>query len=174
MPWQPPASRPGPAWCASRLPEVWCPRCDAALGRPVPLLRGWDLSKRHEGVRVPAAASRRFDVVVLGATGFTGQLTAAYLARNAPAHCRWALAGRSAERLQGVRDRLTGFDPGRADLPLLVTAIGNAGSMRALAEASRVVITTVGPYLEYGEPVVAACAAAGTDYVDLAAEPLFV
>ncbi|MBV8219112.1 MAG: saccharopine dehydrogenase NADP-binding domain-containing protein [Solirubrobacterales bacterium] len=119
-------------------------------------------------------ADRRFDIVVLGATGFTGALTAEYLARNAPAETSWAIAGRNATKLEKVRDRLAAIEPACADLPLLPADTGDPTSMRDLAEAAKVVITTVGPYIRYGEPVVAACAAAGTDYVDLTGEPEFV
>jgi short subunit dehydrogenase-like uncharacterized protein len=116
-------------------------------------------------------ADRAYDVVVFGATGFTGALTAEYLALHAPAGMRWALAGRSQSKLEDVRRRLgSGF----ADLPLLRADVEDPGSLRAVAEATRVLISTVGPYIRYGEPVVAACANAGTDYVDLTGEPEFV
>jgi short subunit dehydrogenase-like uncharacterized protein len=121
-----------------------------------------------------AKADRSLDIVVLGATGYTGGLTAEYLAANAPAECRWAIAGRNQDKLAAVRERLTEINPDCADLPLLKADVTDADSMRELAEQTRVVITTVGPYLEYGEPLVAACAAAGTDYVDLTGEPEFV
>ncbi|MFC4001389.1 saccharopine dehydrogenase family protein [Prauserella oleivorans] len=117
---------------------------------------------------------RRYDIVLFGATGFTGGLTADYLARHAPRGCRWALAGRTPAKLEAVRARLAEIDPACADLPLLRADVTDADSLREVAEASRVVITTVGPYLHYGEPLVAACAAAGTDYVDLTGEPEFV
>jgi short subunit dehydrogenase-like uncharacterized protein len=116
-------------------------------------------------------AERSYDIVVFGATGFTGALTAEYLARNAPSETRWALAGRNMEKLQQVRTRL---GPGAADVSLLSADVTDVGSLRELAEATRVVITTVGPYIRYGEALVAACAAAGTDYVDLTGEPEFV
>jgi short subunit dehydrogenase-like uncharacterized protein len=116
-------------------------------------------------------AEREYDVVVFGATGFTGGLTAEYLVRNAPAGTRLALAGRNRGKLEAVRSRLGN---GSAELPLLVADIGDPASIRAVAESTKVVITTVGPYIHYGEPVVAACAAAGTDYVDLTGEPEFV
>ena len=123
----------------------------------------------------PASRSEReHDLVLLGATGFTGRLTAEYLARNAPAGLRWALAGRNPEKLAGVRDDLAAVDPALAELPLVTADSGDAASLAALAGSTRVVITTVGPYLEHGEPLVAACAAAGTDYVDLTGEPEFV
>ena len=112
---------------------------------------------------------RDHDIVLLGATGFTGELTAAYLAEHAPAGLRWALAGRSQSKLEAVRDRL-----GLAELPLLQADSSDEASLKKLAESTRVVITTVGPYLEHGAPLVAACAAAGTDYVDLTGEPEFV
>jgi saccharopine dehydrogenase (NAD+, L-glutamate forming) len=119
-------------------------------------------------------ADRQFDIVMFGATGFTGELTAAYLAENAPAGCRWALAGRNATKLEQVRARLAELNPECADLPLLHADAGDPESLEAVAASTKVVITTVGPYLLYGEPLVAACADAGTDYVDLTGEPEFV
>src|SRR5215218_252440 len=87
---------------------------------------------------------------------------------------RWALVGRSAEKLAGVRDRLAAIDPACAQLELLEADSGDAGSLRAVAERTHVVATTVGPYLNLGEPLVAACAETGTDYADLTGEPEFV
>jgi short subunit dehydrogenase-like uncharacterized protein len=124
---------------------------------------------------VPQESSEReFDVVLFGATGFTGGLTADYLARHAPSGCRWALAGRNQAKLATVRDRLATVDASLADLPLLHADSTDAGSLADVASRARVVITTVGPYVEHGEPLVAACAKAGTDYVDLTGEPEFV
>lgn len=120
------------------------------------------------------AADRELDIVLLGATGFTGGLTADYLATHAPDGLRWGLAGRNPQKLAAVRDRVAGLDGRWADLPLLQADVTDADSLRAVAERARVVATTVGPYLEHGEPLVAACAAAGTDYVDLTGEPEFV
>ena len=119
-------------------------------------------------------AEREYDIVVFGATGFTGALTAEYLGHRAPATTRWALAGRNRDKLEAVRRRLAEISPASAQLPLVTADTGDASSMRKLAESTRVVITTVGPYIKYGEPVVAACAAAGTSYVDLTGEPEFV
>lgn len=116
-------------------------------------------------------AEREYDVVLFGATGFTGALTAEYLAAHAPESTRWALAGRSMSKLEQVRARL---GSGSAQLSLLQADATDPGSVREIAEAARVVITTVGPYIRYGEPLVAACAAAGTDYVDLTGETEFV
>jgi len=118
--------------------------------------------------------TRDLDVVLFGATGFTGGLTADYLARHAPAGLRWALAGRNPDKLAAVRDRLAEIDPTLADLELLSADVDDAASLQALAERTKVVATTVGPYLEYGEPLVAAAAAAGTAYVDLTGESEFV
>jgi len=117
---------------------------------------------------------RSYDIVLFGATGFTGRLTAHYLARHAPAGCRWALAGRNAAKLAAVRDELVALDPGLARLPLLPADTTDPATLTAVAAASRVVVSTVGPYLQHGEPLVAACAAAGTDYLDLTGEPEFV
>jgi saccharopine dehydrogenase (NAD+, L-glutamate forming) len=117
---------------------------------------------------------RELDLVLFGATGFTGRLTAEYLARHAPAGLRWGLAGRNETKLAAVREHLADVDPVLADLSLLTADVTDDVSVKEVARRARVVITTVGPYLQYGEPLVAACAEAGTDYVDLTGEPEFV
>jgi short subunit dehydrogenase-like uncharacterized protein len=116
-------------------------------------------------------AERDYDIVVFGASGFTGALTAEYLSEHADQGTRWALAGRTRQKLEEVRRRL-GAE--HAELPLVEANVNDPAAMQALAESTKVVITTVGPYINYGEPLVAACAAAGTDYVDLTGEPEFV
>ncbi|HWC21125.1 MAG TPA: saccharopine dehydrogenase NADP-binding domain-containing protein [Flexivirga sp.] len=115
--------------------------------------------------------NREHDIVLFGATGFVGTLTAEYLARHTPDGVRVALAGRTRAKLEAVRDAL----PGRAaDWPVLVADSSDTASLQTLAESARVVISTVGPYAKYGLPLVEACATAGTDYVDLTGEVLFV
>ena len=121
----------------------------------------------------PADPSR-LDLVLFGATGFTGGLTAEYLARSGPTGLRWALAGRNADKLADVRRRLVAIDPALADLELVVADVTDPASLADVARRARVVATTVGPYRHHGEPLVAACAEAGTDYVDLTGEPEFV
>lgn len=117
---------------------------------------------------------RHHDLALFGATGFTGGLTAEYLARNGPADLRWALVGRSRTRLERVATRLQEIESA-VPAPELVEADANSrSSLDAVAASARVVLTTVGPYLLHGEPLVAACAAAGTDYADLTGEPEFV
>jgi short subunit dehydrogenase-like uncharacterized protein len=120
------------------------------------------------------ATKRKYDIVVFGATGFTGQLTAQYLASHGGDKLRWALAGRNLAKLEEVRAGLAELNPACAELPLLKADVEDPASLQAVAGASKVVITTVGPYIRYGEPLVAACAEAGTDYVDLTGEPEFV
>ncbi|MFJ2133735.1 saccharopine dehydrogenase family protein [Streptomyces sp. NPDC087845] len=119
-------------------------------------------------------AQRPYDVALFGATGFAGALTAEYLAARAPAGCRWAVAGRNRAKLEQLRERLTAIEPRCADLPLLHADADDAHSLRELAESTHVVATTVGPYVWYGERLVAACAEAGTDYADLTGEAEFV
>ncbi|MFF0427041.1 saccharopine dehydrogenase family protein [Streptomyces sp. NPDC004520] len=118
--------------------------------------------------------ARPYDVVLFGATGFVGELTAEYLAEHAPADCRWAIAGRGLGKLEALRDRLAAGRPHLAGLPLLVADSTDPGSLRELAGSARVVATTVGPYVWYGEGLVEACAEAGTDYLDLTGEAEFV
>ncbi|GGT43207.1 saccharopine dehydrogenase [Streptomyces atratus] len=117
---------------------------------------------------------RPYDVVLFGATGFVGALTAEYLAAHAPTDCHWAMAGRNRAKLEKLREHLTAIDPRCADLPLLHADIDDEHSLRELAECTHVVATTVGPYVWYGEQLVAACAEAGTDYTDLTGEAEFV
>jgi short subunit dehydrogenase-like uncharacterized protein len=109
-----------------------------------------------------------YDIALLGATGFTGRLIARYLADHAPAATRIVLAGRNPDKLTSVTRGLgRTVDTVRVD-------VTDPSTVRALAESTRVLISTVGPYIEHGEPVVAACAAAGTDYLDLTGEPEFL
>ncbi|MEU8436565.1 saccharopine dehydrogenase NADP-binding domain-containing protein [Streptomyces sp. NPDC029216] len=117
---------------------------------------------------------RDFDLVLFGATGFVGTLTAEYLAVHAPAGCRWALAGRDTGKLERLRERLAALNPACAGLPLLRADAADTAAVRELAAGTRVLATTVGPYVWYGAELVAACAEAGTDYVDLTGEPEFV
>jgi len=121
----------------------------------------------HNLARVPDTP-RDLDLVLLGATGFTGALTAEYLARHAPPGFRWAVAGRSADKLAALRDRLG------AHVDVVTADVTDERSMREAAESTRMLATTVGPYARHGEAAVAACAAAGTDYLDITGEPEFV
>ncbi|MFG0675206.1 saccharopine dehydrogenase family protein [Delftia sp. WSY_7] len=116
--------------------------------------------------------TKPFDLVVHGATGFTGRLVVEYLLRRYPAGSglRWAMGGRNAAKLAAVRDELGA----PADTPLVVTDTGNPASLQALMEQARLVLTTVGPYQLYGNELVAACARAGVDYVDLCGEPAWM
>jgi short subunit dehydrogenase-like uncharacterized protein len=123
---------------------------------------------------MPAMAERQYDLALFGGTGFTGGLTADYLAANAPAELRWALVGRNRGKLEAVKARLAAASPQAPEPDLIEADAADAGALARVAEASRVVATTVGPYALYGAPLVAACAAAGTDYADLTGEPEFV
>jgi short subunit dehydrogenase-like uncharacterized protein len=119
--------------------------------------------------------SREWDVVLLGATGFTGQLTAGYLAEAARSRTfSWAIAGRSPSKLEQIQKRLS-LNSKANSLPGCIHAdITDPRSLRLMAERTRVVINTVGPFLEHGEQVVKACVEAGTHYIDLTGEPEFV
>jgi len=111
------------------------------------------------------------DIVLFGASGFVGKLVAGHLAAHAPAGTRIALAGRSRDRLAAVARDL---GPAAADWPLVVADASDAASLRTLADSAHVVVSTVGPYLRHGLPLVEACARAGTHYADLTGEVLFV
>ena len=116
--------------------------------------------------------SKAFDLVVHGATGFTGRLVVEYLLQQYPpsSGVRWAMGGRNAEKLAAVRDEVGA----PADTPLIVTDTTNPASLQALMDQTRLVLTTVGPYQLYGNELVAACAGAGVDYVDLCGEPAWM
>jgi short subunit dehydrogenase-like uncharacterized protein len=117
-------------------------------------------------------ATAEHDLVVYGASGFTGRLIAEHLATRygAEGKVRWALAGRSRDKLAGVRDSI-GLPE---SFPLIVADANDPSSLKRLAEQTRLCISAVGPYQIYGSAMVAACAAAGTDYVDLCGEPAWM
>jgi short subunit dehydrogenase-like uncharacterized protein len=115
------------------------------------------------------SSPREFDIIVYGATGYTGRLVAEYLVSR-PEAPRWAMAGRSLEKLQEVRD-LIGAP---ASTPLVVADASDPASLDAMAKRTKVVLTTVGPYQLYGNELVAACVANGTDYTDLCGEPAWM
>ena len=117
------------------------------------------------------AADRELDLVLYGATGFVGKLTAEYLARSAPEGARIGLGGRSREKLERVRD---GLGARAAEWPLVVADSGDATALHELASRTSAVATTVGPYRKYGLKLVDACATAGTHYADLTGEVLFM
>ncbi len=116
--------------------------------------------------------NKEFDIVVHGATGFTGRLVMEYLLQQYPpgAGLRWAMGGRSADKLAQVRDELKA----PADTPLVITDSADSISLDALMARTRLVLTTVGPYQLVGNEMVAACARAGVDYVDLCGEPAWM
>ena len=113
---------------------------------------------------------REFDIALYGATGFVGRLTADYLAK-AGGDARIALAGRSQDKLLAVKETL---GEAAQSWPLIAADASDPSSLNAMAARTQVVVTTVGPYVRYGLPLVAACAAAGTDYADLTGESIFV
>lgn len=118
-------------------------------------------------------STREFDIIVYGATGYTGRLVAEYLSNHyGPRNDgpKWAMAGRSLEKLAEVRD-LIGAP---ADTPLVVANADDASDLEAMCQRTRVVLTTVGPYQLYGDKLVAACVATGTDYADLCGEPAWM
>jgi short subunit dehydrogenase-like uncharacterized protein len=117
-------------------------------------------------------SSSKFDIVVYGATGFTGQLIAEYLTTryNGDAGLKWAMAGRSKDKLAAVRDAIGA----PADTPLIVADAGDPASLKAMVGQTKSVISTVGPYQFYGNELLAACVESGTDYFDLCGEPLWM
>lgn len=123
--------------------------------------------------------SRAHDIVLWGATGFTGELVAEYLVRHRlweheDDPVRLALGGRNEAKLERVRKQLAAIDPRAADLPLVVADSFDEQRLRDMARSAQVIITTVGPYAKYGEALVAACVAEGTDYCDLTGEVPFI
>ncbi|OUS29304.1 saccharopine dehydrogenase [Gammaproteobacteria bacterium 45_16_T64] len=122
-------------------------------------------------------SKRPYDIVIFGATGYTGFLTAKYLSQcNERKKLSWALAGRSPSKLEEAKRKLTEANPGVGtnNIGIINADINDAKSLRSMAEQCHVIITTVGPYLHYGETLVKACIEAETHYVDLTGEPEFV
>ncbi|KAI1300540.1 hypothetical protein EDD11_006108 [Mortierella claussenii] len=119
-------------------------------------------------------AVREFDIVLYGATGFTGFRTCQYLARNYKQGVHWAIAGRSISKLEEVREKLAAIDPALKDLSIIQADASHAESLEAMTGRTKVVISTVGPFLKHGEPLVAACVKQGTHYVDSTGESPFV
>lgn len=118
-------------------------------------------------------AEREFDIIVYGATGYTGRLVAEHFVReyNGKADApKWAMAGRSLAKLQEVRDEIGA----PADTPLVIADADDPASLEAMCNRTRVVLTTVGPYQLYGDALVAACVKTGTDYADLCGEPVWM
>ena len=122
-------------------------------------------------MRGMTAIDRDHDIVLYGATGFVGVLTAKYLAEHAPPDARIALGGRSQAKLEQTRTEL---GEAARDWPLVIADSQDRDAVAAMAASARVVATTVGPYFKYGKPLVEACAAAGTHYADLTGEVLFM
>ncbi len=118
--------------------------------------------------------ARSYDVVLFGATGFTGKLVAEYLARHHGQGLRWAIAGRSAEKLAAVSSELVRIAPGLAPRDVLVADSADVGALGEIAKATKVVCTTVGPYMKHGLPLARACAESGTSYCDLTGEVPFI
>jgi short subunit dehydrogenase-like uncharacterized protein len=116
--------------------------------------------------------TKEFDIIVYGATGFTGRLVAEYLAKEyaSDTSIKWAMAGRSADKLVQVRDEIGA----PSTTPLVVADANDAASMQAMVARTRCILTTVGPYQLYGSDLVALCAKSGTDYVDLCGEPVWM
>ncbi|MBV8696647.1 saccharopine dehydrogenase NADP-binding domain-containing protein [Bradyrhizobium sp.] len=117
-------------------------------------------------------ASAKFDIIVYGATGFTGQLVAEYLSTRyrGDNELKWAMAGRSLDKLASVRDTIGAA----AETPLIVADASDPASLQAMIDQTKVIISTVGPYQLYGSELVAACAGSGTDYIDLCGEPVWM
>jgi short subunit dehydrogenase-like uncharacterized protein len=119
--------------------------------------------------------NREFDILLFGASGFTGKLVAEYLAtRAAEEGATWALAGRSRPKVEAVRKELASIDEAHADVPIVIADALDGRALDAIVPRARVVCTTVGPYRAYGAPLARACANHGTSYCDLTGEPHFV
>jgi len=120
-------------------------------------------------------SERELDVILWGATGFTGRLVAEYLVeRSGAGQLAWALAGRNLAKLEALRDDLARLDPSAAELPIVTGDSADRASLDALAARARVVCTTVGPYATYGSELVAACISQGAHYCDLTGETQWI
>ena len=119
-------------------------------------------------------SQQKYGIVLYGATSFVGQLVAAYLQKFLTEHSAdnavsWAIAGRNQQKLEQVKEQV-----GNTELPIIIADSDDADSLNKMAAQAQVIISTVGPYLKYGEPLIKACAENGTDYVDLTGEAFFI
>ncbi|KAG0301509.1 hypothetical protein BGZ97_002765 [Linnemannia gamsii] len=119
-------------------------------------------------------AARKFDLIIYGATGFTGLRTCQYLARTYTEGVRWAIAGRSIPKLEEVREKLVAINPALSSLSIIKADASSPDSLEVMVAQTKVVISTVGPFMQYGEPLVAACIKQGTHYIDSTGETPFV
>lgn len=120
------------------------------------------------------AGKRDYEIVLFGATGFTGRLMAEYLTRHGGEDLRWAIAGRERTRLEQLKSELAHIGPSAARIGVIVADNRDWASLALMANRTRVVLTTVGPYVDHGLQLVRACVTSGTDYVDITGEPAFV
>ncbi|MFT2092052.1 saccharopine dehydrogenase family protein [Paraglaciecola sp. 2405UD69-4] len=118
------------------------------------------------------STNKEFDIVIYGATGFTGRLVAEYLVKqySKDNSLKWAMAGRSAAKLAQVRDEINAPE----DTPLVIADADDIDTIQAMLQRTKLVLTTVGPYQVYGSELVAMCAKSGVDYVDLCGEPVWM
>ncbi|OAQ98238.1 hypothetical protein LLEC1_05104 [Akanthomyces lecanii] len=122
----------------------------------------------------PRRQNRQYDIVVLGATGYTGQLTVEHIASSLPTTLKWAVAGRSEAKLQAVVEDCKQYNADRAPPGIEIADIGDEEGLKALALKTKVLLSTVGPYCKYGEKVFKVCAEAGTHYFDVTGEVVWV
>ncbi|MEP2602691.1 MAG: saccharopine dehydrogenase NADP-binding domain-containing protein, partial [Paraglaciecola sp.] len=118
------------------------------------------------------STNKEFDIVIYGATGFTGRLVAEYLVKqySGDSSLKWAMAGRSTAKLTQVRDEIKA----PKNTPLIIADAQDSSSIQAMLNRTKLVLTTVGPYQVYGSDLVAMCAKSGVDYVDLCGEPVWM
>jgi short subunit dehydrogenase-like uncharacterized protein len=120
-------------------------------------------------------SERKYDIVLYGATGFTGGLVAEYLASHQESEkIKWAIAGRSIPKLEAVRNRIITKYPSASKIDLIVADSSNPAQLNDMCANAKILVTTVGPYAFYGEPLVKACVENGTHYLDITGEPEFV
>ena len=141
------------------------PRKDPPFKREDPKLLIEQISKASTAVK-----DRSYDLVLFGATGFTGKLAAIYLAKQYGKTVRWAIAGRRRDALEKVRDELCKIKPELSDLPLVIADSFDENSLNKMTQSTKVVITTAGPFSKYGTPLVKSCALHGTHYCDITGE----
>lgn len=162
-----------PIWLALVVPATLVyqlfARCFVRRPRPRNPFEGVETTPTLEEERVPIA-DRKYDFVLMGATGFTGRLACQYIAAEYGTRYKWAIAGRKRSKLESVRESLVSVNSKLKDVPIEVADSKDAAQVTALARSCRVVITTVGPYALYGAQLVAACAREGTQYVDITGE----
>ena len=157
-------------WNACAYPFKKAPKKEIQENKDKELEGKLDKKFNSSPYEIKTLEHREFDLVLFGATGFTGRLAAKYLASQYGDSIHWAIAGRNQEKLNEVKEEMLQMNADCEGIPILIADSSNIDELTKIAERTKVVISTVGPFVRYGTPLVAVCAHTGTNYCDITGE----